>query len=165
MENVRNFLSHENSVVLKLTLRSLIKLGYQCTFGVLQCGNYGIPQSRHRAFVIGAAAGQTLAKFPEPTHCFASRLSVTVDNKKYVTNAVHKNAPYRSLTVRDAIGDLPSLANNRNRHGNIKDHVCRRPSAIDYERILRIPHEPGADWRDLPNTIVPLPNGRHAAKL
>ncbi|CAB4013248.1 Hypothetical predicted protein [Paramuricea clavata] len=33
--------------------------------------------------------------------------------KKYVTNALHKNAPYRSLTVRDAIGDLPSLANNR----------------------------------------------------
>ena len=29
MENVRNFLSHENSVVLKQTLRSLIKLGYQ----------------------------------------------------------------------------------------------------------------------------------------
>ena len=29
MENVRNFVSYENSVVLKLTLRSLLKLGYQ----------------------------------------------------------------------------------------------------------------------------------------
>jgi hypothetical protein len=29
LENVRNFLSYENSVVLKPTLRSLLKLGYQ----------------------------------------------------------------------------------------------------------------------------------------
>ena len=38
LENVRNFVSFKRSMVLKLTLRSLLRMGYQCTFGVLQVG-------------------------------------------------------------------------------------------------------------------------------
>lgn len=38
LENVRNFVSFKNSMVLKLTLRCLVRMGYQCTFGVLQVG-------------------------------------------------------------------------------------------------------------------------------
>lgn len=48
MENVRNFVSHEKCIVLKLTLNCLIKMGYQVAFGVLQSGRFGIPQSRRR---------------------------------------------------------------------------------------------------------------------
>lgn len=36
LENVRNFVSFKSSMVLKLTLRCLVRMGYQCTFGVLQ---------------------------------------------------------------------------------------------------------------------------------
>ena len=36
LENVRNFVSFKRSMVLKLTLRCLVRMGYQCTFGVLQ---------------------------------------------------------------------------------------------------------------------------------
>lgn len=35
-------------MVLKLTLRVLVKMGYQCTFGILQAGNYGVSQTRRR---------------------------------------------------------------------------------------------------------------------
>ncbi|NXM28901.1 DNMT1 methyltransferase, partial [Oxyruncus cristatus] len=35
LENVRNFVSFKRSMVLKLTLRCLVRMGYQCTFGVL----------------------------------------------------------------------------------------------------------------------------------
>lgn len=38
LENVRNFVSFKSSMVLKLTLRCLVRMGYQCTFGVLQVG-------------------------------------------------------------------------------------------------------------------------------
>lgn len=40
LENVRNFVSFKRSMVLKLALRSLLRMGYQCTFGVLQVGIY-----------------------------------------------------------------------------------------------------------------------------
>lgn len=43
LENVRNFVSFKSSMVLKLTLRCLVRMGYQCTFGVLQVG---VPQAR-----------------------------------------------------------------------------------------------------------------------
>ena len=48
LENVRNFVSFKKNMVLKLTLRCLVKMGYQCTFGVLQAGQYGVPQTRRR---------------------------------------------------------------------------------------------------------------------
>lgn len=48
LENVRNFVSFKNSMVLKLTLHCLLSMGYQCTFGILQAGNYGVPQTRRR---------------------------------------------------------------------------------------------------------------------
>lgn len=48
MENVRNFVTFKRSMVLKLTLRCLVRMGYQCTYGILQAGNYGVPQTRRR---------------------------------------------------------------------------------------------------------------------
>ena len=60
-------------------------LFFQCTFGVLQAGSYGVPQTRRRAIIMAAAPGQKLPMFPEPTHCFARRacqLTVVVDDTK-----------------------------------------------------------------------------------
>jgi len=48
MENVRNFVFCKKNMVLKLTLRCLIRMGYQCSFGILQAGSYGVPQTRRR---------------------------------------------------------------------------------------------------------------------
>lgn len=77
---------HE-SKYFKLTLKCLLEIGYQITFGVLQAGNYGLPQSRRRFFIVGAAPGLVLPKLPEPTHCFGrfEKIveSITVDNLKY----------------------------------------------------------------------------------
>lgn len=41
-------MAFKRSMVLKQTLFCLISMGYQCTFGVLQAGNYGVPQTRRR---------------------------------------------------------------------------------------------------------------------
>ncbi|XP_063689168.1 DNA (cytosine-5)-methyltransferase 1-like [Bolinopsis microptera] len=66
LENVRNFVSYKKNMVLKLCLSSLVNMGYQCTFGVLQAGCYGVAQTRRRAFVLAAAPGEVLPQFPEP---------------------------------------------------------------------------------------------------
>ncbi|KAL8585576.1 hypothetical protein ACOMHN_050335 [Nucella lapillus] len=85
LENVRNFLSFRRSVMLKLTLRCLVRMGYQCTFGVMQAGSYGVAQSRRRAIILAAAPGEKLPSFPEPLHSFSPRVMQTtavVDNRK-----------------------------------------------------------------------------------
>lgn len=74
----------------------------QCTFGVLQAGSYGVPQTRRRAIIMAAAPGYTLPMFPEPTHCFARRacqVNVQVDDTKVslkVVFPIWKPWPYVS---------------------------------------------------------------------
>lgn len=54
LENVRNFVSFKRSMVLKLTLRCLVRMGYQCTFGVLQvCQVGGRCRGQRRAAIPG----------------------------------------------------------------------------------------------------------------
>lgn len=79
-------------MVLKLTLRCLLAIGYQVTFGVVQAGNYGIPQTRRRLIIMAAAPGYALPRYPEPQHVFnkkACQLTIPVDNHKYTTGKTY----------------------------------------------------------------------------
>lgn len=57
--------------------------------------------------------------YPEPQHVFAPRacqLSVVIDDKKVESNiAWSTSAPYRTITVRDAMSDLPPIKNGANK--------------------------------------------------
>uniref|UniRef100_A0A673C4R3 DNA (cytosine-5)-methyltransferase 1 n=1 Tax=Sphaeramia orbicularis TaxID=375764 RepID=A0A673C4R3_9TELE len=191
LENVRNFVSFKSSMVLKLTLRCLVRMGYQCTFGVLQAGQYGVAQTRRRAIILAAAPGEKLPRYPEPLHVFAPRacsLSVVVDEKKYVSNVTRGNGGiYRTITVRDTMSDLPEIRNGaaaleisyngepqswfqRQIRGTqyqpiLRDHICKDMSALVEGRMRHIPLAPGSDWRDLPNIEVRLKDGTMTKKL
>ena len=92
---------------------------FQCTFGVLQAGHYGVPQTRRRAIILAAAPGEKLPMYPEPDHVFAPRacqLSVMVDDKKINSNISWlESAPYRTITVRAAMSDLPEIHNGHDK--------------------------------------------------
>ncbi|CAO2635941.1 DNA (cytosine-5)-methyltransferase 1 [Lemmus lemmus] len=191
LENVRNFVSFKRSMVLKLTLRCLVRMGYQCTFGVLQAGQYGVAQTRRRAIILAAAPGEKLPLFPEPLHVFAPRacqLSVVVDDKKFVSNITRlTSGPFRTITVRDTMSDLPEIQNGasapeisyngepqswfqRQLRGShyqpiLRDHICKDMSPLVAARMRNIPLFPGSDWRDLPNIEVLLTDGTTTKKL
>merc|ERR1712241_160673 len=172
-----------------LCMRSMIKMGYQCTFGILQAGQFGVAQTRRRAILLAAAPGETLPLYPEPSHVFspqACHLSVEIDDRKYFSNAKWINAgPYRTITVRDTLSDLPKIKNGhsevemsyskdpeshfqkkiRGDQQVLRDHICKDMSALVEARMDRIPVAPGSDWRDLPNSIVTLKNGEKTRKL
>ncbi|KAK7800480.1 hypothetical protein U0070_024260, partial [Myodes glareolus] len=168
LENVRNFVSFKRSMVLKLTLRCLVRMGYQCTFGVLQAGQYGVAQTRRRAIILAAAPGEKLPLFPEPLHVFAPRacqLSVVVDDKKFVSNITRlTSGPFRTITVRDTMSDLPEIQNGASAPEisyNGEPQSCPLVAA----RMRNIPLFPGSDWRDLPNIEVLLTDGTTTKKL
>ncbi|XP_035299384.1 DNA (cytosine-5)-methyltransferase 1 isoform X5 [Cricetulus griseus] len=191
LENVRNFVSFKRSMVLKLTLRCLVRMGYQCTFGVLQAGQYGVAQTRRRAIILAAAPGEKLPLFPEPLHVFAPRacqLSVVVDDKKFVSNITRlTSGPYRTITVRDTMSDLPEIQNGASApeisysgepqswfqrqlrdsayQPILRDHICKDMSPLVAARMKNIPRSPGSDWRDLPNIEVLLSDGVRTKKL
>jgi DNA (cytosine-5)-methyltransferase 1 len=70
LENVRNFVSHNKSFTFRLTLRTLLDMGYQVRFGVLNAGNFGVAQSRKRTFIWAAAPGEVLPDWPKLMHAF-----------------------------------------------------------------------------------------------
>ncbi|XP_049873328.1 DNA (cytosine-5)-methyltransferase PliMCI-like isoform X2 [Pectinophora gossypiella] len=185
LENVRNFVAFKKGMVLKLTLRTLLDMGYQCTFGILQAGNYGVPQTRRRLIILAAAPGYKLPLYPEPTHVFSRRacsLTATIDGKRFVTNSQwDESAPRRTCTIHDAMSDLPEICNGANKleidYGSmpeshfqrmirskdestkLRDHICKNMAPLIQARICRVPTTPGSDWRDLPNISVTLSDG------
>ncbi|KAJ7970086.1 DNA (cytosine-5)-methyltransferase [Quillaja saponaria] len=183
LENVRNFISYNKGQTFRLTLASLLEMGYQVRFGVLEAGAYGVSQSRKRAFIWAASPEDTLPEWPEPMHVFnAPELKVTLaENLQYAAvRSTAGGAPFRSITVRDTIGDLPAMGNGasvinseyqqepvswfqKNIRGNmfvLTDHISKAMNELNYIRCQKIPKRPGADWRDLPDEKIKLQKGQ-----
>lgn len=189
LENVRNFVSYKKNMVLKLCLSSLVRMGYQCTFGVLQAGCYGVAQTRRRAFIIACAPGEILPQYPEPQHVFspnAMQLKVVIEGQQYKSHITRwDSAPLRNITVRDTMSDLPCIVNGaskkemaydkepgswfqrkiRNNTEVLTDHVCKEMNSLVAMRMRNIPLAPGSDWRDLPNISLKLPDNKPVPKL
>uniref|UniRef100_A0ABD2X5D8 DNA (cytosine-5)-methyltransferase n=1 Tax=Trichogramma kaykai TaxID=54128 RepID=A0ABD2X5D8_9HYME len=192
MENARNFVSYKNSSVLKLTISCLVRMGYQCTFGILQAGSYGVPQTRRRFILIAAAPGEILPNIPRPLHAFsksACELSMVIDNVKYSTfDESLTSGPFRAITVQDALSDLPPIISGANEitmtYSNdsqthfqkmmrasmknsslLMDHICKDLGPLANKRMSYIPLRSGSDWRDLPNIVVQLSDGSLTNKL
>lgn len=192
LDNVGDFVFFKKSLVLKLTLRCLLAMGYQATFGVIQAGHYGVPQSHRRLIIFAAAPGYELPNYPEPCHVLRKmqcESSVQVGDHRY-TNGTRwiGSAPLRPITVYDALADLPAIQNGasmrilpydtdaithfqrqmRNAGGQlntISDHICKNMPPLVEARMSYIPLAPGSDWRDLPNLEVRLKDGSYTNTL
>lgn len=131
LENVRGLLTHPllseqigrilsggiKSGVVKFIMRTLIALGYQVHWKLLQAGQYGAPQSRERVIFWAAKRGLPLPKHPVPVYAWkkgASRPSLPIGRKlppatrSVVSGVPHHCAPLKPITVDAAISDLVS---------------------------------------------------------
>ncbi|KAG8364016.1 hypothetical protein BUALT_Bualt19G0082400 [Buddleja alternifolia] len=183
LENVRNFVSFNQGQTFRLTLASLLEMGYQVRFGILEAGAFGVPQSRKRAFIWAASPEELLPEWPEPMHVFAApelKISMAEKLQYSAVRSTTKGAPFRPLTVRDTIGDLPPVGNGASNasleyqgepiswfqkkiRGSVErliDHISKEMNELNLIRCQRIPKRPGADWRDLPDEKVKLSNGQ-----
>ncbi|KAL5196611.1 hypothetical protein ABZP36_000123 [Zizania latifolia] len=183
LENVRNFVSFNKGQTFRLTVASLLEMGYQVRFGILEAGTFGVAQSRKRAFIWAAAPGEILPDWPEPMHVFASpELKITLPDGKYYAAAKSTagGAPFRAITVRDTIGDLPKVENGASKQllehegepiswfqkkirGNtiaLNDHISKEMNELNLIRCQHIPKRPGCDWHDLPDEKVKLSSGQ-----
>lgn len=121
MENVSSVVRHE---VFDDFVSGLEQLGYWVWFGVVNCANYGVPQSRNRLVLLASKLGEI--EFIPPT-------SPT------------------PKTVRQTIGKLPSIDAGC---AFEKDqlHVSASLSELNMKRIRH--STPGGTWRDWPEDLV-----------
>src|ERR1017187_515500 len=95
-ENVRGLTVREHKRFLWEIMAEFQAQGYKVEedYRVLNAVNYGVPQDRHRLFLMGARSGQKLPEYPAPTHDMLG---------KSMSLGFVESTP----TVWDAIGDLP----------------------------------------------------------
>jgi len=152
MENVTGITSVGSGRPVKEITSGLGRLGYDLDVVVLRAEEYGVPQERRRIFFVANATGAPIT-WPTPTHGPGLR-------------------PF--VTVWDAIGDLPRLANGEDPGGPVRyrttpkceyqlllragatrvnNHAAPRLAGINLERMKYIPE--GGSWRDLPIELLP----------
>jgi DNA (cytosine-5)-methyltransferase 1 len=119
------------------------RLGYQLDFGVLDAADYGTPQHRFRFILIGSREGH--ARLPKKTHS---------------SPKVSDGKP-RWKTVRDAIGDLPTLEAGQ-KDADISLHEAAAHSKEVLQIMRSIPRD-GGGRRSLPRKLW-LPCHRRLAK-
>ncbi|XP_077546580.1 DNA (cytosine-5)-methyltransferase 1-like [Haemaphysalis longicornis] len=176
----RRAVSYNKGAGFIFALKCLIELGYHTSCSVLQDGCYGMPQRHRRMIILGAKRGRAkLPSFPVPTHSFElpdRHLSFVIDGRAYSSPLnVTSAAPYCRTTLRDAIGDLqlgaaytarlPDFAAYLKRYCEVDTDCYKKMTPLSQARIVAVPKEPGADWRDLPNREVELSDGTTAFRL
>lgn len=109
---------------------------YEIEYKVLLAADYGAPQKRQRAIIIGSRIGK-------PTHPTPSHINPTLLEKSADLDA---NLSIWK-TVKDAIGDLPLAPTGKDLH------IGRNPTALSLERYQHVPV--GGNRFDLPVHLLP----------
>lgn len=120
LENVPNMASLDNGRYLETCITEFIKLGYQVNWRILNAADYGVPQKRHRLFIVGTLGNSF--EFPSTTHeekKDTGQLSLVPSIKK----------PW--VTCSDALSDLPIL------DGVTDSYRYNGDPANDYQRMMR----------------------------
>jgi DNA (cytosine-5)-methyltransferase 1 len=146
LENVSGILHTEKGFFWEQILNDFHNIGYTLSYKLCHATDFGVPQRRARFFLVGSKHGITF-EFPDTTR-------------------------HQTITVKDAINDLPSLANGANfdkleykteatstytkaLRGKSKHSLCNnvtRNSDLVIERYKHIP--PGGNWENIPNHLM-----------
>jgi DNA (cytosine-5)-methyltransferase 1 len=96
-ENVRGLTIGAHRKLLEEIIEEFRRRGYRVLedYQVLNAAHYGVPQNRHRLFLMGARKGFPLPGYPEPTH--------KVSSDEDTGTLFHLPTP----TVWDALRDIP----------------------------------------------------------
>ncbi|MGL5014664.1 MAG: DNA cytosine methyltransferase [Bacteroidales bacterium] len=126
MENVPQLLKNEKFEIFNDFNSKLKSLGYQTSYSVVYCPDYGIPQKRKRLIFLASLLGDI------------SLISPTHSDKNYVT-------------VRDAIGYLnPIIAGETDAQDPL--HKARILSEINLQRIKHTSE--GGGWKEWPEHLI-----------
>lgn len=138
MENVPNLLTAESGFFKNEITELFNGLGYSLTPGVLNAADYGIPQNRRRAVIIGKLNGG------------APALPLTLSEKVTVWDAIEDLAFLASGegTEEQEYRTAPKSAYAKRLRGNcevLSNHVATRHSKLALERLAIIPPNSGKE--------------------
>lgn len=113
-ENVDGFSFKTHQYEFDYLKKRSVELGYTIAYKVVNCANYGVPQTRKRFMCIGIKNGTDKFVFPAETHDDPQKKS--------------KLLPW--VTCREVIGEYDNITEEEKR---------QRPGAKDYELLCEVP--------------------------
>ena len=156
MENVPGLLGIQGGAVAESLISAFRGMGYDnAEPWLLNAADYGVPQARKRAFIVGSKFGIKIER-PRPTHGDPCSIEPRSDL-----------APYTTLD--DAIGDLPPIEPGsagaegvpylrvggtplsrslRSGRARVANHVATRNTPLVTRRMREVPQ--GGNWSDIP---------------
>jgi len=151
-ENVRNIITMHNGVIWKHILLSFKQLGYKIYWKVLNCKDFGVPQSRSRVFIVGLHKNKysnVEYKFPKP-FLLTNTLSMSL-GKNFQRNWAY--------TIR--CGGQGSCITSRYNWSKyyLADNSVYTLSITDCKKLQNLPESfiicgsKTSQWRQLGNTI------------
>ena len=111
-ENVDGFSFKTHQVEFDYLKKKSEELGYSISYKVINCANYGVPQTRKRFFCVGCEKGLEPFVFPIETH----------------SNKEDGKLPW--VTCKEVIGEFDTIT---------EEEKKQRPGAKDYNLLLGIP--------------------------
>lgn len=120
------------------------KLGFQVTSGKLIAADYGVPQKRVRAFIIGSKISDPAIIFPpRKTHYGGNGMTSSNLSIDFSKSGAFLPLPKKWKTVRDSIADLPPPSGTEIREvpPPLNLHFGRTPTAVSLKRYMSIPEE------------------------
>ena len=132
MENVPPLLK---SLEYQQIVEAARKLGFKIRGQVLCAADYGVSQTRHRAFVVGCRSIDPVSVFPpKRTHYRPDDGTPEPRLFRIAGSYIENPAPWR--TVRDAIGDLPRTKDTEMNSLTppLDLHFGRTPEPLSFER-------------------------------
>ncbi len=73
LENVKNFITHDNGNTLNTVLNSLKELGYVVFYDLYDATDYGVPQKRERVFFVCFREDLGISNFQKPLGCILTK--------------------------------------------------------------------------------------------
>ena len=124
LENVAAMEKHNKGKTIKEIVSSFKEIGYDIKYKVLNAVNYGVPQERRRIFIVGTL-GENNFEYPHEIN--------------------------KTVTVKDAIDDLPKLENGET--SEIPNHTAMKHSAQMLEKMSYV--SDGGNRNDIPESLRP----------
>ena len=138
MENVPNLLTAEKGYFRKEIEELFNSMGYQLKMGILNASDYGVPQNRRRAVIIGKQGGAAPG-LPKPRNITVTIWDAISDLAYLSSGEGEEEQEYRGKPRSEYQKKL------RGGSGTWRNHVATRHSRLALERLAMIPPNAGKE--------------------
>lgn len=144
IENVRGLLTRDNGYAKERIETLLSEMGYTVQMRVLCASDFGVPQNRNRAIIVGIR-GDKVFSFDG----IKTLPKTTVDDAIGEIYAFEKMAPGQMVFQEEPSTDYRKYL--RRPDNRLPDHEVVYPAEIVQKRISYVPQ--GGNWRDVPEHL------------